>query len=229
MSDEELAEIKAAQWQFTKDNVLAQIRTKRNGRDPEAILKPATYRFDPRSNQIEIQPAEGQAFKAFYGFTYGTLAIEVPRSFLLSMNTKQLDDVSSNARVVLSLIEDDGAVEFDYPEAKDKSETISNSRVYPRRMLTSDDIDKVRTWYEKKLGIEHDADLGHTGTRANLDQGIVSEVANDSTNQANGVTTPRPVKVYILLRDCPRYWLHVVLTRAESEQQTHVLVTYVMK
>jgi hypothetical protein len=96
-------------------------------------------------------------------------------------------------------------------------------------MISTEDIDVVRSWYEKKFGIEHEDDLGHHGTRARVNTPNVSQVANDSTDQHNGVTTPRPVKVYLLTQDTHYQWVQIVLTLAEGEKQTHIVVTFVPK
>jgi hypothetical protein len=131
--------------------------------------------------------------------------------------------------MVLTLKRDKGVNEYDFPDAKNKDSTTMASRVHQSHMLSDDDIESVRKWYETKFGIEHDKELGHHGTQSRANGDVVSQVGNDSTDQQNGVTSPRPVKVYLLTQDTHFHWVQIVLTRAEGEKQTHIVVTFVPK
>jgi hypothetical protein len=230
LTDDALEEIKATQWQFTADGSLARIRTKYREKGTEMSIIPATYKLDANKNTIDVVTSSGnKTIRGTFSLDKDILKIEMPNGFLPTASGP--GGPGEPIKQVISLIfqRDRGITEYDYPNATDQSETTTDAHVHLSPMNTPDDIEKVRTWYEKKLGIDHDPDLGHIGTRAQVGQGTVSDVANNSTDQHNGVTKQRPVKVYVLLQDSPRHWLQVVLTRADAEKESHIVVTYVTK
>jgi hypothetical protein len=223
-------EIKATQWQFRADGILYRSITKHRDTGTQTSLSTIDLQEDTLENRITFSSKNGRTFFAFpFSLEGEKLKFTFPSGFMVPFGKDKTDAKPKEGAVTITLKLDRGLAEYDYPEAKDRLENTTDSHVHLTRMNTAEKIEKVRAWYEKKLGIDHDPDLGHGGTRAHAGQGTVSEVANNSTDQHNGIDKPRPVKVYVLLQDSPRHWLQVVLTRADTEKETHIVVTYVTR
>jgi RNA polymerase sigma factor (sigma-70 family) len=242
VNDDESNKIKDVHWTFTDGRIGFVTYSK----PTEFTITSATYKLDPQKmpKEIDIVPVDlngkalAPALPAIYSLDGDVLKICTPLDFdparaerggKSAERPTDLVTKEGSKTMLRTLRRDKGVSEYDYPGAKDKSENIVDTRLHLSRMLSTEDIDTVRKWYEKTLGIEHDPDLGHHGTQSHANGGVVSQVANDSTDQLNGKTIDRPVKVYLLTQDSRYHSLQIVLTRAEGEKQTHIVVTYVMK
>jgi RNA polymerase sigma factor (sigma-70 family) len=243
VNDDETDKIKDVHWSFSDGRIGFRIQPKPN----VSMFHSANYNLDTdkKPHEIDIVPVDfkgkalAPATHAIFSLDGDVLRICTPIDFNVVSSEPfaktpvdrptEFGTKDGGKTMLLTLHREKGYSEYDYPGAKDNFHDVTDTRLNLSRMLSADDIESVRKWYEKKLGIEHDDDLGHGGTRAHAGGGVVSEVASDSTDQKNGVTSARPVKVYILTQDSAYHWLQIVLTRAEGEKQTHIAVTYVPK
>jgi RNA polymerase sigma factor (sigma-70 family) len=247
ISSDEIEKMKDARWTFA-DGKLSFVTQETESRFSVTWMN---YKLDPEHKPKEFDVLDGRNWskspiatgeitprpiRAIYVLDADTLKIATPLNFSvpqppLQSQTRPTEIATKKGdnTLLITLRRYKGVSEYDYPDAKSKDSSTMASRVHQTHLLSDDDIETVRMWYETKFGIEHDKELGHHGTQSRANGDIVSQVANDSTDQRNGVTTARPVKVYFLTQDTHYHWAQILLTRAEGEKQTHIVVTFVPK
>ncbi len=119
------------------------------------------------------------------------------------------------------------AAEFDYPDAASKLSTKAGP-IRQTTLTTADGFDRVLRWYGRKLGATWPEPAVSNGAAVQPAPGRWTVLAHDSTQKARGAR-PRPVRVSTLVRDAKGYCLTLAVTRADGEDETHIIVTYVAR
>jgi hypothetical protein len=100
-------------------------------------------------------------------------------------------------------------------------------------LATTDGLDKVVAFYEKKTGEKLTPDQpGGSGIGGENGVGgkvVESRVFQDDSVQPGAQSEPRPVVVRILVQRAKGYDLTLVVRRAKGEEHTHVALTYFPK
>jgi hypothetical protein len=93
---------------------------------------------------------------------------------------------------------------------------------------TSDALEDVARFYAEKAGFS-DVDKVAKSTSGVSSQGTLKGDSNhvlDDFDDPKDPQAPRPVRSKCLIRRCPSYDLTVFVTRADSENHTHILILY---
>ncbi len=98
-------------------------------------------------------------------------------------------------------------------------------------LLTPDPFDKVLEYYEKQMGGKLGSDSDETAglTSAKLVKGFIS---NDDSNKGivdNGKSPPRDVRLVTLTKVDKEHVTTLVLSRAKTDKQTHIMFTWVKR
>ena len=94
-------------------------------------------------------------------------------------------------------------------------------------LATTDALDKVEAFYEKKTGEKLKPDqAGGRGIGGGAGE---AHVFQDDSVQPGAKSEPRPVVVRILVNRTKGHDLTLVISRAKGEDHTHIALTYFPK
>jgi len=98
---------------------------------------------------------------------------------------------------------------------------------YHAMLATTDALDKVEAFYEKKTGEKLKPDqAGGSGIGGGAGE---ARVFQDDSVQPGAKSEPRPVVVRILVNRTKGHDLSLVISRAKGEDHTHIALTYFPK
>jgi hypothetical protein len=119
-----------------------------------------------------------------------------------------------------------GFERWKYPGAKELG-SDQGAGGFHAMLATTDDLDKVVAFYEKKTGEKLKADQpGGHGIGGGEGE---SRAFQDDSVQPGVKAEQRPVVVRILVQRAKSYDLTLVITKAKGEDHTHVALTYFPK
>jgi len=124
------------------------------------------------------------------------------------------------------LFAEDLAKELIYPKSTRHGERFGGNTdpVFLATFVTTDDGDKVLTWYTKKIGRgsgPREQGISWGGYEGYAFTGDVDKPAGSG----KGVGKPRPVKVAVFTERTAKLTVTVTVSRAKEEQHTHITLT----
>jgi len=123
------------------------------------------------------------------------------------------------------------ADDFIYPGAEKLTTAASPGSdgpgIFSAKYTSPDNWGKVAQWYRKKLGLQMGEGLGINKVN---EPGIRASVLDDSRQPkepGQAIGDPRPVSVLVFLKKTNASVVNVVVSRAEKEKVTHIVLTVV--
>jgi hypothetical protein len=131
------------------------------------------------------------------------------------------------------------AANWHYPKATDVGSGETEGKMYQSILMTMDDLEKVLKFYENKSGqvlslkkSETKTGVYLTGTDVVKGEGIATILADDSGQPPDPRKQGAPsrgVIIRLLTQNREKYFVSIMISHADNEKETHVVVTYLKK
>jgi hypothetical protein len=131
------------------------------------------------------------------------------------------------------------AADWHYPDAQVVGTGETNGKMHQAILMTKDDLEKVLGFYEKMSGQklilkkeETKTGIYLTGVDAKDGESVATMLADDSgrpPDPRKQGAPPRGVIIRLLTQDANKHFVSVMVSHADGEKETHVVVTYLKK
>jgi hypothetical protein len=131
------------------------------------------------------------------------------------------------------------AAEWLYPRATEVGSGETEGKMYQSFLMTKDELETVLKFYEKKSGQllrlkkeETKTGVYLAGTEVKDGESVATILADDSgqpPDPRKQGAPPRGVVIRLLTQNRGKYFVSIMISHADGEKETHVVVTYLKK